>query len=384
MLTLLGTAPLASTVLAPARAGAGPAASGNGVGRVPDGLKPGGELDRLVADLTAKDQFSGTVLLTHRGRTVLDRSYGMADKARSVPNGPGTAFALASVTKLFTAVAIARLVEQRTVAYTDPVGRFLDGFPATIADRVTVHHLLTHTSGLGDHHMAPGFWDQAASWTSPEAVMAGCTAFIRESSPAFEPGAGHRYSNSGYHLLGEIVARASGRSYYDYVREHVFAAAGMDDTDFPTRPQRSADVGIAHPYAKQASGERVDVTDRMMFVGTPAGDAYATAADLDRFGQALLQERLLTPPLTHITLGGKVPMPPPPGANPPPTTFQCYGPIGGYVNGHATLGHGGGSPGASTSLDLYPDTRWSVVVLCNYGDNAALPVARLARRIITT
>lgn len=315
---------------------------------------------------------------------MLSRSYGMADKARSVPNGPHTAFALASVTKLFTAVAIAQLVEQRRVAYTDPVGRFLDGFPAAIADRVTVHHLLTHTSGLGDHHAAPGFWAQAATWTSPEEVMAGYIGFIRESSPAFEPGAGHRYSNSGYHLLGEIVARASGRSYYDYVREQVFAAAGMDDTDFPARPRRTTDAGIAHPYAKQASGERVDVTDRTMFVGTPAGDACATAADLDRFGQALLRERLLTRPFTQITVSGKVPMPPPPGATPPPTTFQCYGPIGGYVNGHATLGHGGGSPGASTSLDLYPDTRWSVVVLCNYGDNAASPVARVARRIITT
>ncbi|TDC71324.1 class A beta-lactamase-related serine hydrolase [Micromonospora sp. KC606] len=224
MLTLLGAAALAGAVLAPARAGAAPAA-GNVGGRVPTGLKPGGELDRLVIDLAARDQFSGTVLLTYRGSTVLGRSYGMADKARSVPNGPRTAFALASVTKLFTAVAVAQLVERRGVAYTDPVGRFLD---------------------------------------------------------------------------------------------------------------------------------------------------------------ALLRERLLTRPFTHITLSGKVPMPPPSGATPPPTTFQCYGPIGGYVNGHATLGHGGGSPGASTSLDLYPDACWSVVVLCNYGDNAALPVVRLARRIITT
>jgi CubicO group peptidase (beta-lactamase class C family) len=156
-------------------------------------------------------------------------------------------------------------------------------------------HLLTHTSGLGDHMQMPGFWETAATWTSPEQVMDGTTAIIRQEQLAFPPGAGKQYSNSGYHLLGAIVAQASGQSYYDYVRERIFAAAGMSGTDFYTKPQRLADQRIARPYVKLPSGERVDDIDHTLFIGTPAGDAYATAADMDRFAQALLGEKLLSP-----------------------------------------------------------------------------------------
>lgn len=208
--------------------------------RVPAGLRPGGELDQLVADKAARDEFSGSLLLTHRGRTVLARSHGMADKQRAIPNAHDTAFALASVTKMATMVAVAQLAQQGALSYREPLGTYLDGFPEPIA-AATVHHLLTHTSGLGDYHNAPGYKEAEGTWTSPEQVMAGITGFIRGSQPAFPAGAGYAYSNSGYHLLGEIVARVSGTSYYDYVRRHVFAAAGMSRADFVTKPQWRAD-----------------------------------------------------------------------------------------------------------------------------------------------
>jgi CubicO group peptidase (beta-lactamase class C family) len=355
-------------------------------------LGPGGELDRFVADLAAKEEFSGSLLLTCRGRPVLARSYGMADRERSVPNKPDTAFALASVTKLTTAVAIAQLAQRKRLAYTDPVAGYLDGFPAG----VTVHHLLTHTSGFGDYHQEPGFFETALGWTSAAEVMAGITGFIRRSTPLFPPGSAWSYSNSGYHLLGMIVAKVAGLPYHDYVRRNVFLAADMRGSDFFTKPQWRTDRRIAHPYRRDpATGQWIDTLEEFGFIGTPDGEAFATAADLERFARALWQNGFLDRGHTELTLSGKVVLPrqqPPPGS-PPPTSggpvpqasYQCYGPIGTLLGGHWLYGHGGGNPaGVSTSVELYPALGWVAVFLSNYAGQSVLQSADLTRRLITT
>ncbi|WP_331770447.1 beta-lactamase family protein (plasmid) [Embleya sp. NBC_00888] len=411
MLGVLGAAPLAAgTVLGAEGTARGDARADRDTrspGPIPEGLGPGGELDRFVADLAARDAFSGTLLITRRGRTVLSRAYGMADRRRDVPITPDTLFALASVTKLFTAVAVAQLVQRGRLSYASTVGTYLDGLPAEIADHVTLHHLLTHTSGLGNHQQAPGFEETAATWTTADQVMDGTLDFIRRMPLSFPPGAADRYSNSGYHLLGTIVARVSGRSWFDYARERIFRPAGMADTDFVTAPRWRRDPGIAHPYVKQPSGERVDDVAGRVFIGTPAGDAFSTTSDMDRFARALLRDKLLAPPFTRTLLGGKLPLgpptsgpppkdasptgpsptgpadPPPGGGDPrPQATFQCYGPIGVVLADRWTFGHGGGAPGESTGIEMFPDGEWVIVVLGNYDQDTVRPVVGMARRLV--
>jgi CubicO group peptidase (beta-lactamase class C family) len=383
ILSLAGAAPLALAIGDPA--GADP-----GYARTPDGLKPGGELDTFVAELAAKDEFSGSLLLTHRGRPVLSRSYGMANKARGIPNGPDTIFALASVTKVLTALSVVQLVERGKLALDAKLGTLLDGFAPEIGQAVTVHHLLTHTSGLGDFHKVAGFWETARTWTSAQQVMDGITQLIRGMPVTFPAGAAWVYSNAGFHLLGAIVAKICGLSYYDYVRQNIFRPAGMSRSDFYTKPQWRTDPRIAHPYTSAGSGERIDDIDSRYFIGTPAGEAFCTCADLDRFAQALLGGKLIGPPFLQIYAGGKVPPPPmqpppgsPPPPGPPPVTLQCYGPIGRVRGGQWTFGHGGGSPGISTSFEVFPDSRWTVVVFSNYDPPVTQPIEELARRLIT-
>lgn len=382
MLGLLG---VSGAVLATAGATAG--VSGAGAARAEpagtaDGLRA---FDQFVREQADSGAFSGSLLLIHRGRPVLARSYGRAND--SALNGPDTLFAMASVTKLFTAVAVAQLAQAGKLAYGDKLGAHVSGFPAEIADKVSIHHLLTHTSGLGDPFTWPGFPEESATWTTPEQVMAGWTGYIRRSSLAFPPGAGFQYSNAGYHMLGEIVAAVSGQSYYDYVREHVFRAAGMSSTGFYTTPQWKTDPRMAHPYAKGASGEFVDAIDRRGFIGTPAGDAFSTCADMGRFARALQGETLLNRAFTGITLTGKTPLPPPPGPGPavPPVGFQCYGPMTQLVNNQWATGHAGGAPGTATEFQMYPDSQWVSVILCNrdYALGVPPPVMAKARELIT-
>lgn len=386
----VATATAAGALLAPGDAAPADAAGSRPRRRVPDDLKPGGSLDRFVADLAARDEFSGNLLLTQRGRAVLERSYGLANKDLATDIGPDTAFALASVNKLFTAVAVTQLAQQGKVRFWERLGTYVDGFPPEIADKVTVHQLLTHTSGLDDHMRLPGFEAAARSWTTPDEVMDGHLEFIRRLTLLFPPGAGQAYSNAGFHLVGEIVARASGQSYYDYVREHVFLPAGMTGTAFYTQPQWRDDRGIAHPYERQPSGERKDVVEEKPFMGSPSGDSFSTVSDLVRFTRALQadrqDERLLTPGYRAVLLGGKLLMRPPrhiPAEVRPQEVAQCYGWISELRNDHWGFFHGGGSPGVSTFIGMHPDQDLTLAILSNYGHDAARPISEMAQPLIT-
>ncbi|HEY6738136.1 MAG TPA: serine hydrolase domain-containing protein [Actinopolymorphaceae bacterium] len=362
-------------------------AESGGSAHLPRELGLGGTLDRFVAKLAERDEFSGTLLVKRRGRTALQRAYGMADKAREIPNTPDTIFILGSITKLFTAVAIAQLAQQGTVAYDANVGRYLDGLPAKIADTVTIHQLLTHTSGLGDYH-SKEYFEAAAEWDSARDVWEGTWEFVRRSELLFTPGSRQTYSNTGYVLLGAIVAELSKeKSYYEYVRSHVFEAARTKVTDFYTRPEWRANPRIALPYEKRPSGERVEVVDRHGWIGLPPGGAFADASDLAAFADALMGHRLLRPEYTHLTVTPKLPIPIGDGPGESPDVlglpFATYAPLAELIDRQWVLGHSGGSPGVSANLTWFPDSGWVAVILSNYGERATAPINRLVRRLVT-
>lgn len=387
VLGLLGAAPVGA---GGALAAAGTAHADDGgyadkARPVPADLRSGGAFDRFVAEQAAKDEFCGNVLLTYRGRTVLSRAYGMADKQRNIRNGPDTRFALASASKLFTAVSIHQLAQRGAIVYHDRLGTFLDGFPPEFAD-LTVHQLLTHTSGMGDYRQSQAFKDNARNWAGAVEVNDQIMAIIRQSPPAFAPGTRFGYSNSAYELLGAIVAKASGRPYYDYVRENVFGPAGMTAADWYTKPQWAEDPRIAHPYAKQPSGQRADVLAEQAFIGTAAGNAFAGARDMARFGRAVIDGKLLNPAYTRMLLSGKLALgrwTDAPGGTPPDAAFQGYGPLALLLNKQWVVLHNGSAAGEGAYVEMHPRTGWVSVVLSNYDIQAVIPVTTMARRLIT-
>jgi CubicO group peptidase (beta-lactamase class C family) len=350
--------------------GAVPAAMLAGTGTAEAGPGWVGQYDRFVAQLAAEDKFSGTVLLSHRGRTVLSKAYGMADKQLSVPNRTDTIFALASASKPFTALAIVQLAQHGEINFYDTLGTYLDGFPAAIAGTVTVHHLLTHTSGMGDLLNNQEFMTKAGTWTSADEVMTELIKIIQKEPLGFTPGTANRYSNNGYDTLGAIVAKVSGQSFYDYVRDHIFAPAGMTRTGFYTRPQWLTDRRIAHPYTLTEQ-QRVDVLRAgqgaaRMFIGTGGGNAFSTAPDLVRFACALEGGKLLNPAYTELFMAAKFPTRPRGAADPTTRGFIAYGAPTPVVNNHWLFGHGGGAAGESTNWTIYRDLDWCGVILSNY------------------
>lgn len=371
----------AGLATAPAVVGGAWALPGGGT-PVPAALRPGGEVDRYLSRIAAADQFSGTVLVAHDGHPVLSRSFGYADRKKGLRNRADTVFCLGSVTKLFTAIAVAQLAQAGSLTLIDTIGRHLSGFAADVADRVTVHHLLTHTSGLGSFTEDAGYFEEAATWTTPDQVMDGTLGYIRKESLAFAPGTGSLYSNSAFHVLGCIVQKVSGRSYYDYVREHVFRPAGMTDSDFTTLPRWRTGSRYAHPYATdQSSGTRSDALDGDAFdyIGNPAGNAFATAPDLVRFVRALSGDTLLNAAYREIFLTAKLPRPPLPAVTP----FEGYGPSTFVINGRRVAGHLGAAPGVSTGVDWYSDAGLTVVSLSNYDPSPDANVNQTLRGILT-
>src|SRR5262245_46542713 len=161
-------------------------------------------------------KFSGAVLVAGDGTPVVKLAGGLADRTRKLANAVDTRFNIGSVGKMFTAVAIAQLVEAGKLSFEDPIGKYLSGFPPEVAGKVTIGQLLTHTSGLGDVFMR---WHPTAP--SQLDVSDLMTRIVREPLQ-FEPGSRFAYSNSGFVMLGAVVEAVTGQDYYEYVRTHVF------------------------------------------------------------------------------------------------------------------------------------------------------------------
>jgi CubicO group peptidase (beta-lactamase class C family) len=336
--------------------------------------------DRYVASLAADGRFSGVVLLSHHGRTVLSRGYGLADRERGIRHHEGIAFTLSSAGKPFKAVALLQLVAQGRLRLTDTVGAHLPGFPAEIADRVTVHHLLGGMSGLNTPDE-----NRAHVFQSREEVHEYWTRWARRARPLAPPGTPSDHAGSETVIPALIIEAVSGMTYWDYVEEHIFRRSGMTGSAFYTRPQWLTDPRLAHPYMTLADGTQVDalhhldqgspdrwVLDRnpgRAFIDAPGDGGFASATDLVRFARALTDGTLLPRPWFDVLSAPNLPH--------GPTSFGAYGyPV--HISGSQwTYGRAGGNPGVAAAWNIYPDTGWVGVILAN---TDGLPLAEMSRR----
>lgn len=342
--------------------------------QIPPDTLPGGAYDRYVAELAAQDKFSGVVLLSHHGRTVLSRSYGMADKEKGIPNREGVAFSLSSAGKPFHGVAILQLAQQGKVKLADTVGTYLTGFAKEIAEQVTIHHLLSGTSGLNtpDEHVQRVF-------QSREEVHRFYEQWARQSTLVGVPGTPNGHEGAEVVIPALIVEAVTGKRYWDYVQEHIFGRCDMTGTAFYTRPQWLTDKHIAHPYMTLADGSRVDAVRNLdkgspdphmpgknpgrSFIDVPGDGGFATAPDLVRFAHALADGTVLDRPYADVLTGAKIPH----GAR----SFGAYTLPVHIVNGQWVFGRAGANPGCGVSWNVYPYTGWVGVILSNY-DNFPL------------
>ncbi|MEE8169821.1 MAG: serine hydrolase, partial [Phycisphaerae bacterium] len=332
-------------------------------------------LGKFMDKAAKQDRFSGAVLVARDGKPLFQKAYGLASKRFNVPNRIDTKFNLGSMNKMFTGVAICQLAEQGKLSFDDFVITHLPDYPnREIAEKVTIHQLLTHTSGLGS------YWNERfeATWTGLRTVEDLLPLFADEPL-GFEPGSQFGYSNAGPVVLGLIIERISGQSYYDYVREHVFKPAGMTDTDSyeMDRPVPNLAIGYTNlgPDHAREDGPRRNNLFMHTIKGGPAGGGFSTVGDMLKFSLALQGHRLLGPKYTDILLTGKTAM--------APGMKYAYL-FGDHVsNGHRSCGHNGGAPGISAEFRFYPKLGYTLVALSNYDRGASMAAAYIGDLIET-
>ncbi len=330
-------------------------------------------LDAFLQKLATEGSFSGAVLLAKDGKPLFAKAYGLADREAKVPNRLDTRFNLGSMNKMFTAVAIARLAEEGKLSFTDTVGKFLPGYPnADVREKVTIHELLTHTSGLGD------FWnDRFEARKDSIRTVNDYLSLFSDLPLESSPGAKFQYSNSGYIVLGAIIEKVSGQTYDDYVREHVFIPAGMKNTDALAKDHLDARTAIGYGQLTDKPATSTTLhrnTDSLPGKGGPAGGGYSTVEDMLRFDLALRSHELLSERTTELLQKGKVAM--------GPAMQYGYGFGVQMVNGSRIVGHNGGAPGVSAWFDMFLDDGYTLVVLSNM-DRGAFPVEKRVVELVT-
>ncbi|MBU7041098.1 MAG: beta-lactamase family protein [Theionarchaea archaeon] len=317
------------------------------------------KLNRIFDELEEKNIFSGSVGITRNDEFIFRRSSGEADMRYHVPNNEDTKFNLGSMNKIFTAVAILQLYEQKKLDLLDTVATFLPEFPH--GDEITIHHLLSHTSGLGS------FWNEKFEqrFKNIRSIDDYMDLFIEESL-LFQPGERFEYSNAGFIVLGKIIEVITGTSYDEYVQQHIYDAAGMQNTCCYEIDRIVPNLAMGYTHDPDIDRGYLDhyVSNFLMIPvkGSSAGGGYSTLDDLVSFARALKKGDLISrhsldmmqePPLTE-------------GIEPRQSEGYGYGCQTGSIGKNRFYGHGGGAPGVATMLMIFPDIDVVVALLSNW------------------
>jgi len=303
-------------------------------------------------------RFMGSVLVAQDGKVLLDKGYGFANLEWDVPNTPTTKFRLGSITKQFTAASILLLEERGKLKVEDPVKKYMPNAPAAW-DKITIFHLLTHTSGIPSFTGFSDYESHEAQAMTPGKLV----EWFRDKPLEFEPGTKWNYSNSGYVLLGYLIEKISGESYSDFVQQNIFTPLGMKDSGYD-----SNSAIIAHRAAGYTPGKSSPVNAGFVHMSIPfsAGALYSTTEDLLRWEQGLFGGKVLKPEsLAKMT-----------------TPFKqdyAFGLGVSTQNGHKMIAHDGGIEGFNTALAYYPDDKLVVAVLANLNGPAGQIAGNLAK-----
>jgi CubicO group peptidase (beta-lactamase class C family) len=339
-------------------------------------------LHEYLVDLAAQDLFSGVVRVTRGEHEIFADAYGYASRAWKVPNTLVTRFDTASITKLFTAIAVLQQVDAGRLALTTRAVEYLYLEDTAISPEVNIHHLLTHSSGIGDDADEEAGEDYADLWINkPNYSVTTARNFLPQfiHKPAnFPPGQRCRYCNCGYILLGLMLEKASGMDYRDYVRQYIFTPTGMTNSGFFHMAEVNENVAEGTDPIWDAQGSITGWRKNIYSyppIGTPDGGAHVTAVDLDHFLRAVKNGELLSPESTRYFFTPQILHSQQKGWK------EMYGPgLWFYVEDDGSIlfyEKDGQNAGVSGMIRHYPGPDISVVVLSNTERGAWDPIKEI-------
>jgi CubicO group peptidase (beta-lactamase class C family) len=325
-------------------------------------------LSAYVDSLVARYDLSGTVLLATDDTILFERSFGFADAERKRPVTSGTLFSLASASKMFTAVAIARLVADGKLSYSDTIDRFFPDFPdSAFARKVTIGHLLSHTSGIGE------YWTKETNDALRRVrSTADVLPFVYRAGTRFAPGTQVEYSNSNFILAGLIVERAAKQPYEEFARKLITEPLAMKETGpfdgaDTTRPIAETLYREGDHWARRPRATR----------GTAAGGWFSTPRDMFTFMRGLRAGRLLPPAYANELIVSHT--------RDVPNSDEDFG-YGFILETQAqvhSFGHGGIAPGVNSEVRHYVEPGVTLVMFSNQDNGAYDDLRRTIGRLVT-
>lgn len=312
--------------------------------------------ERHLEHITKADLFSGTIRVqTCDDSLIYTRSIGFADHERSLLNTPETKYRVASITKQFTAAIILKLVEDGRVGLADPISKYLPDYPNKSAAKVTIHQLMSNTSGIPNLFEVEGAQQAIPFIETTQDIL---DTFWDEPL-SFEPGTEYTYSNSNYVLLGAVIESVTGLSYAEVLHNFITDSLEMNSTGY--YDDRISISGLALTYDR-GLGEYVPTQHFNPRIVFAAGNAYTSTRDLHKFNCALHSGKLISESLLEQMIQSQF-------------TDSDYG----YGQNIETLslanrpilktGHGGDLPGIGTQNWFLPEENLSIIVLGNSGGN---------------
>ncbi|MDN3641133.1 serine hydrolase [Lutimonas halocynthiae] len=316
------------------------------------------KIDALLKKYKEYEQFNGSVLVADQGNLIINGGYGMANMEWGIDNDADTKHRLGSITKQFTSMLIMLLVEEGKLDLSVPITTYLTDYPKTTGDKITIHHLLTHSSGIPNYTSFPNFFNEKSR--NPYEV----DVFIKEFSDMaleFEPGSTYKYSNSGYFLLGAIAEKVTGNTYEQELDDRIFTPLKMANTGF----DHHATILKKRATGYQKNGSNYSNSDYLdMSIPYAAGSLYSTADDLYIWDKSLSEGLLLSEENYKIMMTGYI---------------KAWG--GSYAYGWGVrnvysekkkdsvmeYSHGGGINGFNTLITRVPAEKNVVILLNNTG-----------------
>jgi CubicO group peptidase (beta-lactamase class C family) len=341
---------------------------------------PAQSLDSVRAEMRRlgdAGEFSGVVLLRKGGKTMLHEAYGLASIEYKAPNKVDTRFNLASVGKMFTAVAIGQLVEQGKLKWTDTLAKVLPDYPNKAqAGRITIHQLLTHTSGMGL------YWENLfkGNWTAVRTAQDLVPFFVNDSLLA-PPGTAWNYSNTGYAVLALVIEKVSGEDYFAYLQKHIFDPLGMKGTDYSALDEDIPNKATG--YFRE--GPNAPLKNNLFthtVKGGGAGGGWSTSSDLATFAEAYMAGKLFSKSTLASMTKAHATLPPPPGGGGGGSSSYGYGTFVNARDGKPVWGHTGGFPGIMTILNMYPATGDVMVMQSNNPNPTARKVWQALEKLM--
>jgi len=304
------------------------------------------EIGTFMDEVSIKDEFSGVVLLAKGEMPIFRKAYGLASKEYDIPNRVDTRFNLGSINKFLTRIAIEQLEGKGELKFEDPIGKYLPDYPnKEAAEKVTIRHLLDMTSGIGD------FFGERYQSTPKDRIrtLSDYLLLFGDEPLLFEPGTNRQYSNGGYIVLGLIIEKVSGQTYFDYVRDHIYEIAGMENTthleaDVPAENVASGYTNNWDENGHPGEPRRNNIYTRPAH-GSSAGGGYSTVDDLLKLVVTLKANKLSAPKTSE------------------------------EINQHS-IAIAGGAPGINAIVETDPETGYVIIVLSNYDPPVVDKVAR--------